>query len=144
MFYMSDLWEAYICFFVFGLGFGGTISVATLYMMEFMMKKHRAFVLMIGMTVEGLTITFLVGYFLYITKYWQYWYIGCTVMQVLAIVGFLWLPESPEFYFAKGRFQESKQVLLQIASINGRPIDERQICFDNVVDTDDNSHDESK
>ena len=43
-----------------------------------------------------------------------------------------WLPESPEFYFAKGRFEESKAVLLRIARINGCAINESQICFDNV------------
>ena len=43
-----------------------------------------------------------------------------------------WLPESPEFYFAKGRFEESKAVLLRIARINGCSINESQICFDNV------------
>ena len=30
-----------------------------------------------------------------------------------------WLPESPDFYFAKGRFTESKKVLLDIAKFNG-------------------------
>ena len=80
--------------------------------------------------MEGLTIAALVVYFLYITKYWQPWYIFCTVLQILIILGMLWLPESPEFYFAKGRFEESKQVLLRIASVNGIRIDERQICFD--------------
>ena len=48
-------------------------------------------------------------------------------------MGLFWLPESPEFYFAKGRFDESKAVLLKIAAINGRDIDESQICFDKDV-----------
>ena len=52
------------------------------------------------------------------------------IIQVFVIVGMLWLPESPEFYFAKGRFAESKQVLLHIAKVNGKNIGEESICFD--------------
>lgn len=52
------------------------------------------------------------------------------VMQVLAIIGMLWLPESPEFYFAKGRFQEARQVILKIAHRNGRPVAADAICFE--------------
>ena len=64
-----------------------------------------------------------------------------TVLQVFIIIGMLWLPESPEYYFAKGRFDESKQVLMRIAAINGRSIDERQICFDHVATADEKSQD---
>ena len=52
MFYMKDMWEAYACFFIFGLGFGGSVSINTLYMQEFMMKKHRAIVLTVAQSVS--------------------------------------------------------------------------------------------
>lgn len=45
---MTELYEAYICFFVFGIGFGGSVSINALYMQEFMLKRHRATVLMVG------------------------------------------------------------------------------------------------
>lgn len=73
---------------------------------------------------------FLCIYFLYITTYWQGWYIMGLVMQVLVIIGMLWLPESPEFYFAKGRYNEAKQVILKIANLNGRPVAADAICFE--------------
>lgn len=80
----------------------------------------------------------MVGYFFYITKDWQPWYIMCTALQVLILICMFMLPESPEFYFAKGKFDNAKQVLLRIAALNGRKIDERQICFDKVASS---SHD---
>ena len=82
--------------------------------------------------IEGLTVCFLVLMFLFITKHWEGWYIMGTGIQILVILGMLWLPESPEFYFAKGRFDESKLVLLRIAKVNGRHIGADSICFDNV------------
>lgn len=53
-------------------------------------------------------------------------------MQVFVIIGMLWLPDSPEFYYAKGRFDESKQVLLRIAAFNGSKVSGEQICFEKV------------
>ena len=61
-------------------------------------------------------------------------------MQVLVIIGMLWLPESPEFFFAKGRFDESKEVLMYMARFNGRQIEEENICFDNIEEHDDDKN----
>lgn len=48
MFYMQELYEAYICIFLFGIGFGGSVSINSLYMQEFLMKEHRALTMMVG------------------------------------------------------------------------------------------------
>ena len=106
------------------------------------MKRHRAIVVTTAQTIEGLIVMSLIGYFLWITKHWQGWYIGCLVIQFFVIFGMFWLPESPEFYFAKGRFDEAKAVLLKIAKINGAAIDESAICFDKVATQDENNSDE--
>ena len=73
-FWMSTLIECYLCFFIMGLGFGGSISTNSLYLQEFMQKRHRAVALMIGQIIEGLTVATLILYFMYISKEWQYWY----------------------------------------------------------------------
>ena len=70
LFWMSSILEVYIGFFIMGLGFGGSISINALYVQELLQKRHRATVLTIGQTIEGLTIAFLVIYLLFISKYW--------------------------------------------------------------------------
>ena len=116
-----------------GLGFGGSVAVNTLYVQEFLPKQHRATVLAVGMTIDSLCVALLVFYFLYITKYWQGWYGLGALMQILIIVGLLWMPESPEFYFAKGRFEQSKNVLLKIAKVNRKhDVTYEMICFDHL------------
>jgi MFS family permease len=69
-FWMSTLMEAYIIFLLMGVGFGGTISVGSLYVQELVQKQHRAIVLTVGSTTESLCVAYLCIYFLYITKYW--------------------------------------------------------------------------
>ncbi len=95
-----------------GLCFGGSISVNSLYVQELLLKKDRAVVLTLTGTIEGLSVARMCIYFLYITKYWQGWYIFGLVIQFLVIIGMMFLPESPEFYFSKGRYLEAKQVIL--------------------------------
>lgn len=67
---MSELWEVYIVFFIMGYGFSGSIILDKLYVQEFLLKKHRPYVLASGTVTGGLSVCFLVIYFLYITKYW--------------------------------------------------------------------------
>ena len=43
---------------------------------------------------------------------------------------FWFLPESPQFFYAKGRYDECKQVLLTIAKTNGTNVKPEQFQFD--------------
>ena len=83
--------------------------------------------------IEGLTILFLVIYLLYISNYYQGWYWFGFGMQILIVIGMFWLPESPDFFYSKGRFEESKEVMLWIGRVNGITIDPEHICFGNFA-----------
>ena len=123
-FIIDTYWQAAILFFIYGLGFGGTVAVGAIYVQEFMMKKHRA--LTIGMfgIFDGAAVAIIVFYFYFITKFWEPWYYMCLAIQVWVILGLLWLPESPDFLYAKGRYDESKEVLLRMAKFNNSKINE--------------------
>ena len=109
-----------MCMALLGFSLGGSITACSIYTQEFLLKRHRSIVLAISATIEGLSLFFVGLYFLYITKDWRYWYAVITAIQVVIIVGLFWLPESPDFLFAKGRFAESRDVIMRIAHFNGR------------------------
>ena len=77
--------------------------------------------------LEAITLLLVSLYFFYVTKDWRYWYYCINVLQVIIIIGVIWLPESPDFLFAKGRFNESKDVLFYIAKYNGKQVESNQI-----------------
>ena len=52
------------------------------------------------------------------------------VMQCFCVLVTIWLPESPDFFYAKGRYEESKQVLIRIAKYNGVDVKVEQLKFD--------------
>lgn len=70
LFYMTTLEEAYIIFFFFGLGFVGNVSIDSLYLQEFLQKRHRSIALTVIQTLEGFVVILCVIYFVYITKDW--------------------------------------------------------------------------
>ena len=113
-----------------GFALGGSITVCCIYAQEFLLKRHRPTVLALGTTIEGFSLLFVTLYFMYISNDWRYWYYMVLVIQVIVIIGLLWLPESPDFLFAKGRFAESRDVILYIARFNGRAeVTKEMICF---------------
>ena len=69
--------------------------------------------------VDGLTTMFFIYYCLYITKYWQPWFVSAAILETVALLGLLMVPESPEFLYAKGRYEEAEQVVIDIAKFNG-------------------------
>ena len=55
-------------FFIYGLGFGGTVAVGAIYVQEFMMKKHRAPCIGYFGIFDGAAVAIIVFYFYFITK----------------------------------------------------------------------------
>ena len=69
-----------ILFFILGFGFGGSVSVNTIYLQEFMMKKHRAMTIAGFGVIDGAAVALLILYFILISKDWKGWYWMCVAM----------------------------------------------------------------
>ena len=75
------------------------------------MKKHRSMTIAGFGVLDGGEVAILIFYFVFISKDWVPWYIMVTALQVFVLLGMIWLPESPDFLYAKGKYEESKIVL---------------------------------
>ena len=93
------------------------------------MHKHRSMTIAGYGVIDGGVVAILVMYFWFVSKDWEPWYLMCILIQIGIIVGLLWLPESPDFLYAKGRYDESKEVLMRIAKWNGAKITEDQLVL---------------
>ena len=94
-----------------------------------MLKRHRVKLFAMFFVFERIAVILAVIYFRFITKSWVYWINVNIFMQIFVIIAYIWLPESPDFYFAKGRFEESKAILHKIAKVNNVRIKSDQLNF---------------
>ena len=128
-FYIKSINGAIFGFLVLGSLFSGHSIVNFIYMMEFVVKRERDKVYATCGIMFRLAIIFAVIYFRFISKSWKYWIFSAIVVQICVICAYFWFPESPDFYFAKGRFEKSKLILLDIARFNGVKMTSDQLEF---------------
>ena len=71
----------------------------------------------------------LIVFLRFITQDDTYWIYYNVALQAIVLAVFCFLPESPEFYYAKGRYAECKEVLARIARVNGIAVKPERFQF---------------
>jgi len=110
---------------IFLWGFFNSIrtNVTFLYMMELMPTKNKAFIGTFWNCCEGLINLFATFFFMKISTNWfDFTAIGLC-FQVFACCTVWFLPESPIYLLKRGRFDELKAALQQVASYNDSVLD---------------------
>ena len=127
--FMESINTLTFCFFVLGILFTGHTLVNFLWGMEFIVKRLRVKVYALITGNSRVLIIFAVIYFRYISQSWVYWILSVILVQICLVFCYFWFPESPDFYYAKGRYEESKLILLDIARFNGVEMTSDQLDF---------------
>merc|ERR1712123_2458 len=125
-------------FWVFLIGrmfAGGSIHTAWaglfILLQEVTPRQHRTLtsgIMNFGWSTGSMWICFLA----YFIRDWRTLQLVFSLMSLLMIACFFFLPESPRWLLASGRFEEAKKTLKDIARKNGKDIDLR--VFDNSID----------
>lgn len=116
----SDFTTSLIMMLVVGLSWPGKVIVGTTYSLEFLPERVH-FKYLAGLMLLGSFYTcFITTYFQHITK--DFDPILCAAL-ILSLVNFmfaiLFVPESPYFFYQKGKFQRCRQTLEGILKMNG-------------------------
>ena len=69
---------------------------------------------------DSLTVIFVAIYFKFISQDWLWFQLFGLGLSILGVIGFYFLPESPEYLYSFYRFDECRQVIMKIAKWNGR------------------------
>lgn len=134
---VSALSPNYISFLVFrfcsGVGVGGSVPVVFAYFCEFFTKRKRGPFVIVLATFWALGSVYAsllawaviepLGYLnaplgkIHITS-WRVYVMLCTIPCLSAAIALIFLPESPFFYYSKGRTESSLKVLRRVKAIN--------------------------
>jgi len=119
----------------FFLGFIATarISIAFVYMMEFIPTNRQALVSTILWTIDGFTFLIMTLYFDYLSKNW-FWITmpGITLSLISALGSFL-IPESLKFLLKTKQYNKSRPIIRRISTYNHHQFFFDESLFDDEI-----------
>ena len=123
----SSLYEAYFYMFLIGFTSAGRVVVGLNYTMEYLNVKFHT------TTVAAFLQSMAIGVILF-TAWYQlidrgyFWLQFIVLMFAIASLIFFWVfvPESPKWLYAFGRYDESKKIMRMVASANSKPEEKLQ------------------
>jgi MFS family permease len=115
----TNLYLTIFLFFALGLTLGKQM-IGYVYLVDFLPLKHKPFVGTCMNISDAFTYIILSVYFRFISKDWLWFHIFGISITTAATIGAFFLPESPQFYYSKGDFENAEKVVRTIARINGK------------------------
>lgn len=116
----SQLYVLYTCLIILGMGHPGRNIVGLSYADEFLHRRQQKYLIPMNQLVAGTTVILTAFYYQNLSRdinYIQYAHLG--VIIILCLVTIVYLPESPKYLHAQGRYDETRQSLATVAYING-------------------------
>ena len=112
----NGLWSFCIYRAIGGVGVGLASGISPMYIAEIAPPRLRGRLVTVNQlaVVLGINLAVIVAYFLSFGAHWR-WMFFSTIIPILALmIGLLFIPRSPRWLAAKGRFRESMDVLSRI------------------------------
>mmetsp|Transcript_19138 Transcript_19138/g.18786 ORF Transcript_19138/g.18786 Transcript_19138/m.18786 type:complete len:222 (+) Transcript_19138:132-797(+) len=87
---------------------------------EFTLLNYKIYITTATMVIDGLVFPLNALYFKFLSKNWEYIFLGYYIIAFLGTILSHMIPESPNYLYEKHSYQESKQVLKRIAQWNNK------------------------
>ncbi len=99
-------------FFLLGACIPGKLNIAFVYLTELVPERYRTAVGTLILFLDASTMALHSLYFRFVTKEWIYFQIVSLVMNVIAVLGIMFvIPESPKYLHAVGKIEECQNNL---------------------------------
>lgn len=120
LFFNRSLSFLYVLMFLGGVAETGRYYVAYVYCVEMMPQQVQDATGIYIFTVFGFVMTYIALQFWFITNdVYVNNYIALSLAVISWITVFVWLPESPRFFYGRKQFQKSRDIILKMARVNG-------------------------
>lgn len=135
IFFSKDIWQIIACYFVIGCCAAGRMGISIPYMNEFLPEDRQNFATtMMNCHDASIMIVQAIAY-----SYCANWvpvHIGGLCFGCFNLCAIFVIPESPQYYYSKGQFDEARAILNQIAYWNGADTKFDKMKFDTEVTKD--------
>ena len=115
--------------FLFGSCCAGRYSTSYVYISELLPVGNRTFICSATLFIDSGTLILLSIYFRFISKHWLPFQIFGVIMTFLCFIACLFIPESPDYLYSKGNYEQARNSLIWIGKINNR-FKRRQVLSD--------------
>lgn len=115
----KEMVPIYITAFLLGPCVCGRMACGFLLLIEMVPKKNQAWVGAAVMIAEGFCGIIWTAYFVLISRNAFYFIWFCVALTVIALVGTLYIVESPRYLYGMEKYNECRQAMISIAFRNG-------------------------
>lgn len=122
----------FTCRLLAGIGLGGLVPVATSYLSEFIPARLRGRSLSVLNALFGFgsAFSYIIGFAVVVPIAWNYgFYIGA-IPIILAVIGWIFLPESARYLIQKGRIREAAE---QVDKIEKKVLGHATVSIEEAV-----------
>ena len=106
--------------FIYGACCAGRYSTCYVYLSELMPANYRTLTCSATQFIEASNLIWLTLYFRFVTKNWLPFQIFGATMTFVCCIASLFIPESSDYLYSKGRYEEARDILNKIGRINRR------------------------
>lgn len=115
----TTLYEAYVFIFILGMSFPGRVFLALTYSIEFMPVNYHYSVPNIYLFSEPVFLILLTFWYQFIDHSWFLVQILMFILTlIISVYYFGYVPESPKWLYTFKNFNQSREVLKQVATFN--------------------------
>lgn len=117
---VTGLAHGFVVFFVSRLLVGAAVGVssmlAPLYIAELAPEKYRGALVTLNQIAisTGVVVAYYIDYRLAGSGNWRWMFMSAVIPSVLLLLGVLYLPETPRWLAARGKFTEAEQILRRV------------------------------
>jgi MFS transporter, SP family, galactose:H+ symporter len=104
--------------FLVGIAIGVTSMITPLYIAELAPASIRGALVTLNQLaiVTGIVVAYYVDYLFAGSKDWRAMFISAVIPSILLLIALIFLPESPRWLAARGRFESAERVLVRVES----------------------------
>ena len=116
--FSTSLDFTYVLIFIMGIAMPARAFVGYVFAMEFFPVASTAIATSMIMCLDGMVLLWTSLFFMFVDNHWKSLYVIVVIVTFITFVAGFFAPESPRFLISKGRYDDARRVITNMAFFN--------------------------